>query len=41
MAMNNYILVAKIFITEILKMLTVGSVVLIPLLIINSRIERG
>jgi len=39
--MINYILITKIFIIEIFKMLTMGGAVLIPLLIINSIIEKG
>jgi hypothetical protein len=38
--MNNYILVAKIFLSTVLKMLIVGGVVLIPLLIINYKISN-
>ena len=39
--MINYLIVMKIFTTTILKMLLIGGAVMVPLLIINYKIEKA
>jgi hypothetical protein len=38
--MSNFLLIAKITTLEILKMLTTGLIVLIPLLILDYKIKK-